>query len=304
MKKINRSILIAALGFATISAFGQPPGGPPPSDNTSGPRPPREARGPLDAPPPHRGRGLEEGPGPMPPLFALLDTNHDGVIDAEEIVNAPMVLSRLAKHTGGKLTLRDFGRPPMRGEMGNGGGPGPGPRGDRDGERGPDRFGPLPGGRDRNLDGRPGPRPPMREDRDDQRGPDRFGPPPGGDDRNQDGRPGQRPPMREDRDGERGPDRFGPPPGGPDRNFDGRPGPRSPMREGGDFGPDRRGPRPEDRATNSEGRPEPRPGVREDGDRQPERAGVRPPRPEGPGPNAQDDERGQDDGPAPAPPRD
>jgi Ca2+-binding EF-hand superfamily protein len=73
-------------------------------------RPPRSA-GPAD------GRG---GPGrsgrrppPPDPLMVALDVNHDGVIDAEEIANAPASLKTLDKNGDGKLTQDEL-RPPRR----------------------------------------------------------------------------------------------------------------------------------------------------------------------------------------------
>ena len=45
------------------------------------------------------------------PLIAALDANHDGVIDAQEIANAPAALKTLDKNGDGKLT-RDELMPP------------------------------------------------------------------------------------------------------------------------------------------------------------------------------------------------
>jgi hypothetical protein len=68
------------------------------------------------------------GPGmggrrPTPPLIAALDANHDGVIDADEIANAPTALKKLDKNGDGKLTQDELrpprpqgGRPPQGGE--------------------------------------------------------------------------------------------------------------------------------------------------------------------------------------------
>jgi hypothetical protein len=84
----------------------------------------------LLGPPPPR-HGDTNGPGdpagarrhpPVPPIFAALDTNHDGVIDASEIANASAALMTLDKNGDGKLTMFELmGPPPHRG--------GPGPRG-------------------------------------------------------------------------------------------------------------------------------------------------------------------------------
>jgi hypothetical protein len=84
------------------------------------------------------GRGMRH----VPPVFAALDTNHDGVIDANEIANAPAALKTLDKNGTGQLTIEELMGPRPHG-MGMGGGMrGPGP----DGGQGPD--GPPPGGPD------------------------------------------------------------------------------------------------------------------------------------------------------------
>src|SRR5262245_3797060 len=62
------------------------------------------------------GQGGEGGPGgmghrPPPPIIAVLDANHDGVIDASEIANASKALLKLDKNGDGKLT-QDETRPP------------------------------------------------------------------------------------------------------------------------------------------------------------------------------------------------
>lgn len=56
------------------------------------------------------------GPGmgghrPPPPIMLALDANHDGVIDADEIANAPAALKTLDKNGDGKLTQDEL-RPP------------------------------------------------------------------------------------------------------------------------------------------------------------------------------------------------
>src|SRR5882672_10163600 len=65
-----------------------------------------------EQPPPRRqGSG---GPGPRrhrpppPPVIAALDANHDGVIDASEIANAPAALLTLDKNGDGKLTIDEL----------------------------------------------------------------------------------------------------------------------------------------------------------------------------------------------------
>jgi hypothetical protein len=68
---------------------------------------------------------------PPSPLMQALDTNHDGVIDADEIANAPAALKTLDKNGDGKLTPDELrpARPPQNGgpESGNDKPPGPPP---------------------------------------------------------------------------------------------------------------------------------------------------------------------------------
>jgi hypothetical protein len=72
--------------------------------------------------PPPRG---DEGPGgemggpghghhPPPPLETALDTNKNGIIDADEIANAPASLKKLDKNGDGKLEPEEYRpqRPP------------------------------------------------------------------------------------------------------------------------------------------------------------------------------------------------
>jgi EF hand len=95
-------------------------------DELRPPRPPQDGgpdsgEGPPPGPPPGDQQGTNAVPGgpgtgmhghrPPPPLFLALDANHDGVIDADEIANAPAALKRLDKNGDGKLT-RDELRPP------------------------------------------------------------------------------------------------------------------------------------------------------------------------------------------------
>lgn len=73
---------------------------------------------------------------PPSPLVQALDVNHDGIIDSNEIANAPAELLTLDKNNDGQLTRDEFrphrppGPPPGDGEMPNGGPPGPPPGGD------------------------------------------------------------------------------------------------------------------------------------------------------------------------------
>jgi hypothetical protein len=96
------------------------------------------------------GQGWQGGPGgpmghrpPPSPLFTALDVNHDGVIDADEIANAPAELKTLDKNGDGKLTQDELRppRPAMNGGSQSGNdrppGPPPGDQGDNAGPNGP-----------------------------------------------------------------------------------------------------------------------------------------------------------------------
>lgn len=50
-------------------------------------------------------------PGPLPPIFAALDANQDGVIDAAELANAAVALKKLDRNRDGRLTPDEY-RPP------------------------------------------------------------------------------------------------------------------------------------------------------------------------------------------------
>jgi hypothetical protein len=67
------------------------------------------------------------GPGhrPPPPIIGVIDANHDGIIDADEIANAAAALAKLDKNGDGKLTPDEF-MGPRPGPGGPGGHP-PGP---------------------------------------------------------------------------------------------------------------------------------------------------------------------------------
>ena len=71
-----------------------------------------------NAPPPNGPKG-EHGRRPPPPVMAVLDANHDGILSAEEIANASKALLTLDKNGDGQLTLDEL-RPP-RPEDGPGG---------------------------------------------------------------------------------------------------------------------------------------------------------------------------------------
>jgi hypothetical protein len=80
----------------------------------------------------HHGQGGPDGMKghrPMPPVMQALDVNHDGVIDADEIANAPAELKTLDKNGDGKLTQDELRppRPPQDGGGDSGDGPPSGP---------------------------------------------------------------------------------------------------------------------------------------------------------------------------------
>jgi hypothetical protein len=124
--KMHARIIVAALAIASSAAYliaqdagDQPPGQPGPG----GPGGP--------------GRG---GRRPMPPIVAVLDANHDGVIDSQEIDNAPAALRKLDRNGDGQLQIEELMPPPPNGRgPGGPGGPGghPGPRGPGGGPQGP-----------------------------------------------------------------------------------------------------------------------------------------------------------------------
>ncbi len=83
--------------------------GPPPQDKDEKNQPQDQAVGSPGPGGPHH------GPPHAGPLFDALDANHDGVISADEIANAPAALKTLDKNGDGQLTreeLRPAGPPP------------------------------------------------------------------------------------------------------------------------------------------------------------------------------------------------
>ena len=68
------------------------------------------AQGPDGGPPPEGGHGRHHGPPPSL-LFDALDTNHDGVISADEMSNAAVSLKTLLKNGATELRREDL-RPP------------------------------------------------------------------------------------------------------------------------------------------------------------------------------------------------
>ena len=69
---------------------------------------------------PEGGRGRDGGPPRMNPMFAALDANGDGTIDAAELANASVALKKLDRNGDGKLT-DDEVRPAFGGRGGPGG---------------------------------------------------------------------------------------------------------------------------------------------------------------------------------------
>ncbi len=96
---------------------------------------PDATRGPRPDGPPGGGPNGKNHP-PLPPIIAALDANHDGVIDADELANAPAALKTLDKNGDGQLTPDEFRPPGKGGPGGHPGGRGPGgppPDGQQDG---------------------------------------------------------------------------------------------------------------------------------------------------------------------------
>ena len=95
---IKTTLALLALGASTFIVSAQdndgPPGGPP----DGGPGGPPQGQG------YHR-------PPPLPLLLAL-DTNHDGIIDSNEIANASAELLTLDKNHDGQLTPDEYLPPP------------------------------------------------------------------------------------------------------------------------------------------------------------------------------------------------
>ncbi|MGA2280325.1 MAG: hypothetical protein ABSG80_08495 [Verrucomicrobiota bacterium] len=80
----NTIMLALVLGLATTACLAQPQGGPPNGGPPGGRRPPQL------------------------PIIAALDTNHDGIIDSNEIANASAELLTLDKNGDGKLTADEY----------------------------------------------------------------------------------------------------------------------------------------------------------------------------------------------------
>ena len=98
---------------------------------------------------PQRGPGGRGGPNG---LLALFDTNHDGVLSADEIAAAPAVLKALDRNGDGQITPDEVPPPPGRGPQGQRGAgngqnaanpPQGGSRGQGGAGQGPGPLGPL-----------------------------------------------------------------------------------------------------------------------------------------------------------------
>lgn len=138
MKTTTKTLLAVLALSASAFAIAQDFSGPP--DGNQGPR----GTGPGNGP---EGRGNRRPPPSV--LMDALDTNHDGIIDANEIANAPAALKKLDKNGDGKLTPDELR--PQRPPRGNGQGRPPGPPGPPDGNiqdppPHPDGQGPQSGG--------------------------------------------------------------------------------------------------------------------------------------------------------------
>ncbi len=95
--------------------------GPRDGDRTERDRGPRDGDRPPMRDGEHRGGDRPPRPtSPMGPILDLLDRNHNGVLESEEIDQAIVVLRRMDRNGDGRLTGEEFGprrdgdRPPMR----------------------------------------------------------------------------------------------------------------------------------------------------------------------------------------------
>jgi hypothetical protein len=101
MKTSIQRIWITVLAFSVCAtlAFAQEEGGPPPQGEGSGQE---------------QGEGHWHHRPPPLPIVEVLDANHDGIIDSNEIANASAALKTLDKNGDGKLTPDEYlpPRPP------------------------------------------------------------------------------------------------------------------------------------------------------------------------------------------------
>ena len=95
---MKKSIIICTLTVAAsaLIAFAQAP---------------TPAPSPSPSPLGKHGKAGHEKHHPRSPIVAALDANGDGVIDAQEIANAPAALRTLDKNGDGQLTRDEFRRP-------------------------------------------------------------------------------------------------------------------------------------------------------------------------------------------------
>ena len=132
MNKHTKMLILAlTLMGSALTLTAQDAGAPPPGDlpppHEGGPGGPGRPGGPAGPGGPGRpgrmGRRL-----PPSPLMAALDANGDGIIDEQEIENAPAALKKLDKNGDGKLTPDELRSPlpPPHGERGPAGPGGPG----------------------------------------------------------------------------------------------------------------------------------------------------------------------------------
>ncbi len=135
---------------------GPPDGPPPPPPDDNGPGPMQSgSNGQANGGPPPGGPGGHHHR--MPPVIQALDTNHDGIIEADEIENAPQSLKTLEKNGSDQLTIPDLLGPPPHG-------PRPGGQGQGNDQGGPppppDDNGPSQSGTNSQGDSGPPPPPP------------------------------------------------------------------------------------------------------------------------------------------------
>ena len=67
-----------------------------------------------------QGKNRPPPPPPLPPVIQALDTNHDGIIEADEIENAAQSLKTLLKSGSNQLTIEDLLGPPRHGRRPHG----------------------------------------------------------------------------------------------------------------------------------------------------------------------------------------
>jgi hypothetical protein len=114
MRTVSKFMMMAlVLGLSGLAAVAQNNGNPGSGD------------GPPDGGPPGGGPGPRGHRPPMSPLVRALDVNHDGIISAEEISNAPAELLMLDKNHDGQLTPDEYRPKPPRARGGGDQGPPP-----------------------------------------------------------------------------------------------------------------------------------------------------------------------------------